>query len=176
MVLPIADGKYEIDAVHSQLGFCVTHLDISLVRGTFDVFTGSLTIGSTVADTAVSIEAEMASVNTGNSARDKHILGGDFFDAANHPHMGFKSTSVVETGDGYELKGELTIKGITNTVTLAGSYNGSAVFPMDGSTHYGFSMSGTISRSAFGVSYGVPMVTDDVELALGAQFIEPASE
>ena len=118
----------------------------------------------------------MASVNTGNAARDKHILGGDFFDAANHPQMTFASTSVSETSDGYELKGDLTIKGITNTVTLAGTYNGSAVFPMDGSTHHGFSMSGTISRSAFDVSYGVPMVTDDVELVLGAQFIEAASE
>ena len=176
MVLAITEGKYPIDAVHSQLGFYVTHLDISLVRGTFDVFTGSLTVGSTVADVTVSIEAEMASVNTGNAARDKHILGDDFFDAANHPEMTFASTSVSETSDGYELKGDLTIKGITNTVTLAGTYNGSAVFPMDGSTHYGFSMSGTISRSAFGVSYGVPMVTDDVELVLGAQFIEAASE
>jgi len=176
MVLPIVDGTYQIDAVHSQLGFCVTHLDISLVRGTFDVFTGSLTIGATVADTAVSVEAEMVSVNTGNAARDKHLLGGDFFDVDNHPQLGFKSTSVSETGDGYELKGELTIKGITNTVTLAGTYNGSGVYPMDGSTHHGFSLSGAISRSAFGVSYGVPMVTDEVKLLLEAQFIEPASQ
>ena len=176
MALAISEGTYPIDAVHSQLGFFVTHLDISLVRGTFDVFTGALTIGSAVADVTVLIEAEMASVNTGNAARDKHILGGDFFDVPNHPQMAFASTSVSETSDGYELKGDLTIKGITNAVTLAGTYNGSAVFPMDGSTHYGFSMSGTISRSAFGVSYGVPMVTDDVGLVLETQFIEAASE
>ena len=110
MALAISEGTYPIDAVHSQLGFFVTHLDISLVRGTFDVFTGALTIGSAVADVTVLIEAEMASVNTGNAARDKHILGGDFFDVPNHPQMTFASTSVSETSDGYELKGDLTIR------------------------------------------------------------------
>ncbi len=176
MTLPIAGGTYQIDATHSQLGFSVTHLDISLVRGTFDMFTGSLIVGDTVADTGVTIEAEMSSVNTGNASRDEHLLGDNFFDVTNHAQMGFQSTAVSEAGDGYELKGELTIKGITNTVTLTGTYNGSGVFPMDGSTHHGFSLSGTISRSAFGVSYGVPMVTDEVELLLEAQFIDPTPE
>lgn len=101
--------------------------------------------------------------------------GTEFFDVANHPQMTFQSTSVVDTGDGYDLTGNLTIKGVTAPVTLRTTFNGSAVFPMDQSTHFGFTANGTISRSAFGVSYGVPMVSDDVTLALNVQFIQPAA-
>ncbi|HJM20765.1 MAG TPA: YceI family protein [Acidimicrobiales bacterium] len=176
MTLPIASGTYEIDKSHSQLGFSVTHLDISIVKGTFDVFTGSLIVGDTIAATAVSIDAEMASINTGNASRDQHLQGDTFFDVANHPQMKFKSVSISESDEEYELTGELTIKGITNTVTLTGTYNGSAVFPLDDSTHHGFSMSSIISRGAFDVSYGESMVTDEVKLTLEIQFIEPGSD
>ncbi len=174
MALPIAAGTYGIDTMHSQLGFSVTHMGISIVRGTFDRYEGSLTIGDTLADTSVSIEAEMASVNSGNAMRDGHIHGEEFFDVANHPTMSFRSTSIAESDSGYEMTGDLTIKGITQPVTLQSVYNGSGVFPMDQSTHFGFAAAGTISRSAFGVSYGVPMVTDDVKLTLDVQFIKPA--
>ncbi len=174
MTLPIPSGTYGVDTMHTQLGFAVTHLGITLVRGTFDRFSGFLAVGESLADTSVTIEAEMASMNSGNAMRDEHMHGSDFFDVANHPQMTFVSTSVVETGDRYDLNGNLTIKGVTAPVTLKTTFNGSAVFPMDQSTHFGFTASGTISRSAFGVSYGVPMVSDDVDLLLNAQFIKPA--
>lgn len=175
MSLPIAPGTYGIDAMHSQLGFSITHLGISIVRGTFDKFDGSLTVGASLADTAVSIDAEMASVNSGNQMRDGHMHGDDFFDVANHPTMSFRSTSIEESGSGYAMTGDLTIKGVTQAVTLATDYNGSGVFPMDQSTHFGFAASGKISRSAFGISYGVPMVSDDVKLSLDVQFVQPAA-
>lgn len=174
MSLPIPAGTYGIDTMHTQLGFSITHLGISIIRGTFDRFSGSLTVGETLADTSVTIEAEMASMNSGNAMRDEHMHGADFFDVANHPRMSFVSTSITESGSGYALTGNLTIKGATNPVTLSTTYNGSQVFPMDRSTHHGFSSSATISRSAFGVSYGVPMVSDDVKLMLEAQFVKPA--
>jgi polyisoprenoid-binding protein YceI len=72
------------------------------------------------------------------------------------------------------LAGNLTIKAVTQPVTFNTTYNGSRVFPMDQSTHYGFSAGATIGRSAFEVSYGVPMVADEVVLQLEAQFIKPA--
>lgn len=176
MSLAVPAGSYPMDLAHSQLGFAVTHLGISIVRGTFDKFDGTLVVGDRIEDTSVSVEAEMGSVNTGNSAREDVLLGEAFFDAANHPGLSFQSTSAQETEGGYELLGDLTIKGITKPVRLSVSYNGSAVFPMDQSTHFGFSASGEISRSAFGVSTGVPMVTDEVSLHLEAQFIAPAAE
>lgn len=173
MSLPIPSGTYGVDTMHTQLGFAVTHLGIALVRGTFDRFGGFLTVGDALDDTAINFEAEMASINSGNAMRDEHMHGADFFDVANHPQMQFVSTSVVDSGDGYELNGNLTIKGTTLPVTFKTTFNGAAVFPVDQSTHFGFTASGRISRSAFGVSYGVPMVSDDVDLVLSAQFVQP---
>lgn len=174
MSLAIPAGTYPLDLTHSQLGFSVTHLGISVVRGTFDEFDGSLTIGERIEDTSVWVEAEMASVNSGHPGRNDVLLGEAFFDVANHPKLSFRSTSAAEADGDYELVGDLTIRSITEPVRLAVSYNGSAVFPVDQSTHFGFSATGEISRSAFGVSTGVPMVTDEVALHLEAQFIAPA--
>jgi polyisoprenoid-binding protein YceI len=174
MVLPIPSGTYGIDTVHSQIGFGVKHLGISVVRGTFDRFSGALFVGETLADTVVAIEAEMASINSGNSLRDQHVHGAEFLDIINHPQMSFRSTSITESGAGYTMTGDLTIKGATNPVVLQASYNGAALFPIDGSTHHGFSATATISRSSFGVSYGVPLVSDEVTLALEVQFITSA--
>jgi polyisoprenoid-binding protein YceI len=172
--LPIPPGTYGIDTMHTQIGFAVTHLGISVIRGTFDRFSGWLAVGDTLDDTSLTIEAEMASMNSGNTMRDEHMHGPDFFDVAGHPQMLFQSTSIAESGSGFALTGHLTVRGVTQEVTLDTTYNGSAVFPVDQSTHYGFSAGTTISRSAFGVSYAIPLVSDDVRLHLEAQFVDPA--
>ena len=174
MSLPIPPGTYGIDPVHSQVGFAIRHLGITTIRGTFDRFTGSLTIGEDLADTSVTVEADMASLNTGFAMRDEHIHGPDFFDLANHPTMTFQSTSVAESGDGYAMTGDLTIRGVTVPVTFDTTFNGSEVFPVDGSTHFGFSASATISRTAFDMAQLIPVLSDNVKLELEAQFVRPA--
>jgi polyisoprenoid-binding protein YceI len=171
MALPIAPGTYGIDTNHSQLGFSVRHLDISVIRGLFDRYSGELCVGDDLASTVVAIDAEMASVNSGHRGRDEQLFGADWFDVANHPRMSFRSTSIAEAPGGYLMTGELTIKGTTNAVTFHTIYNGSTIFPMDQSTHFGFAASGLISRSAFGMSYAVPVVSDEVRLTLDTQFI-----
>ena len=88
--------------------------------------------------------------------------------------MTFRSTSITASGEAYAMAGDLTIKGATHPVVLHTTCNGSALFPMDRSTHQGFSATATISRSAYGVSYSVPMVSDDVTLKLNVQFVSPA--
>jgi polyisoprenoid-binding protein YceI len=176
MALPIAPGTYGIDTNHSQLGFAVRHLGISIIRGTFDRYGGSLDVGDDLSTTVVAIEAEMASINSGNRDRDEHMHGADWFDVANHPQMTFRSSSIVEAGDGYTMTGELTIRDITETVTFDAAYNGSETFPMDQSTHFGFGATGTIRRSAFGISYGLGMLGDDVKLNLDVQFVRPPAD
>jgi polyisoprenoid-binding protein YceI len=173
MALPIAPGNYGIDTHHSQLGFTVTHLGISTIRGTFDRYSGALYVGEDLASTVVAVEADMASINTGERDRDAHMQGPDFFDTADHPQMNFRSTSIVESGSGYTMTGDLTIRGITQPVDFEVTFNGSNVFPIDQSTHFGFTASGSISRSSFGVSYAVPLVSDEVKLSLDAQFVLP---
>ena len=176
MALPIAPGTYGIDNHHSQLGFAVTHLGISTIRGTFDQYSGALYVGEDLATTVVAIEAEMGSINSGDRARDDHLFGADFFDTAAHPQMNFRSTSIEEAGSGYTMTGDLTIKGITHPVTFDVTFIGSNIFPVDNSTHFGFTASGSISRSAFGVSYAVPLVSDEVTLTLDVQFILPKAD
>ena len=174
MSLPIPAGTYGIDPMHTQIGFAVKHLGISTVRGTFDQFTGSLTVGTDLASTNVAVDATIGSVNTGNGGRDGHLQGAEFFDAENHPTMTFRSAGIDQSGDDYVLNGELTLRGVTKPVALAVTFNGTGVFPMDKSTRYGFEAVGEISRSDFGVSYGIPMVSDKVKLALDVQFVQPA--
>lgn len=176
MVLPIVPGNYPIDTQHSQLGFSIRHLDISIIRGMFDRYSGGLQVGDDLATTVVAVEAEVASINSGNRDRDEHMYGPDWFDVARHPHMTFRSTSIVEASGGYAMTGDLTIKGITQSVTFHSIYNGSSTFPMDESTHFGFEASGSIRRSSFGISYGLPLLADDVKLTLDAQFILPRSD
>jgi polyisoprenoid-binding protein YceI len=175
MTLPIPSGSYSIDTWHTQLGFAVKHLGISTVRGQFDDYTGVLTVGSDLASSSVTLEAQMASINSGNKGRDEHLHGDHFFDVANHPTLTFRSTSIEEQGTGYVLKGDITIRGVTKPVALDVTFNGSEVFPMDQSTHFGFAATGSINRTDFGVSYGVPMVSDTVQLNLEAQFVQPAA-
>ena len=176
MSLPIPAGTYGMDTMHSQIGFAVTHLGISIVRGSFDSYTGSITVGESLGDTSLTLDADMTSVNSSNPARDEHLHGEDFFDTANHPQLTFRSTSIREAESAYVLTGDLTIKGVTRSVDLAVTYNGSGVFPMDNSTHYGFSATGSINRSDFGVSYGIGMVADNVDLTLEVQFVSPAAD
>ena len=175
MTLPIPAGSYDIDTAHSQLGFAIRHLGISTVRGTFDAFSGSLTVGSELSETSVVISADMTSVNTGNEGRDGHLHGEHFFDSGNHPKMTFTSTAVEAHGDDYVLHGDLTIRGITKPIALATTFNGTASFPMDGSTHFGFEATGQLARTDFGVSYGVPLASDTVKLTLDVQFVQPAA-
>lgn len=176
MALPIAPGNYGIDTNHSQLGFSVRHLGISLIRGTFDRYSGALHVGDDLADTVVAIEAEMGSINSGQRDRDEHMHGSDWLDTTNHPRMTFRSTSIVDAPNGYTMTGDLSIKGITHSVIFDAIYNGSNTFPMDQSTHFGFEASGSISRSAFGVSYGVPLLSDHVNLTLDVQFVLPPAD
>ena len=176
MALPIAPGTYGIDTNHSQLGFSVNHLGISIIRGTFDRYAGALYVGDDLSTTVVAIEAEMASINSGNRDRDQHMHGADWFDVANHPEMTFRSSAIAEGPDGYTMTGDLTIKGITQKVTFNATYNGSNIFPVDQSTHFGFEATGTIQRSSFGISYGLPLLSDDVQLTLGVQFVQPQAD
>ena len=175
MSLPIPAGTYGIDSWHSQLSFAIKHLGISTVNGRFDAYEGSLTVGEDLASTQVSISADMASVNSGNTMRDQHIQGPDFFDSENHPKLTFTSTGISGSGDNYQLTGDLTLRGVTKPVSLAVDFNGSNVFPVDQSTHFGFTATGSISRADFAMTYGAPLVlSDNVKLNLDVQFVKPA--
>ena len=101
-------GTWNIDPVHSEVGFSVRHMMVSKVRGKFTKFSGKLVTGATPADSSVTAEIELASIDTGNEQRDGHIKSADFFEVEKYSTMTYHSTGVRAQGGEYVLDGELT--------------------------------------------------------------------
>ena len=148
-------GTWVIDTVHSTVGFSVRHLMVSKVRGTFDEFSGTITVAE---DGTPAVEAEISvdSINTKNEQRDGHIKSADFFEVETHPEWTFVSTGIEADGADYKLNGDLTIKGVTKPVTLDLELGG---FGPDawGGTRCGFTATTTINRNDFGVDIALPL-------------------
>jgi len=166
-------GAWAVDTGHTQIGFSIRHLGISTVHGFFTEYSGEAIIGDDLDSSSIALSAKTSSVNTGNSWRDGHLQGPDFLDCENHPEMSFVSTSLVAAGDGYTLEGDLTIRGVTKRVPFSLAFHGTDVFSVDNKTHAGFLATATILRSEFGAGYGVPVASDEVQIRIDAQLIEP---
>ena len=149
-------GTWTIDPVHSEVSFVVRHMMVSKVRGRFDKFEGTIVTAPDPLQSSVTATVELSSVNTGEPNRDNHIRSADFFEVESHPHLTFRSTGVRPDGDDFLLDGDLTIRGTTKPVTLKLEVNGFGPDPFGG-TRAGFSASGEINRSDFGVSYNGPI-------------------
>jgi polyisoprenoid-binding protein YceI len=157
-------GTWDIDPVHSEVAFSVRHMMVSKVRGKFAKFTGELVTAADPLESQVTADIEIGSVDTGADQRDAHLRSSDFFDAAQFPVMSYRSTGLRETGDGYQLDGELTLKGVTRQVPLSVELNGFGQDPYGG-TRAGFSASGEINRQDFGVSWSAPLEAGGVVVA-----------
>lgn len=177
--LPLAAGTWPADAAHSTVGFVVRHLGLSKVRGRFDAFTATVTVGDDLASTSVHAEIDMSSVKTGNSDRDAHLASSDFFNAEANPTMTFTSTSIEGAGEEYTMTGELTINGITKPIALDVEFFGTELAPMDQSTRAGFSATGSASRKDYGIDFNLALggdkvlISDKVTIELDFQFIAP---
>ena len=173
--------KWVIDPMHSEVQFKVKHLVISTVSGFFKSFEGSLeTESDDFENAAISFSLNIDSIDTNQSQRDEHLKSAEFFDAAQYPTIDFKSTSFTKTGDDeFELKGDLTVKGVTKPVTLAAEYGGSAD-DFYGNTKAGFEVTGKINRKDFGLTWdgvteaGSVVVGEDIKLIINIQFAKQA--
>ena len=152
----IPAGTWTIDASHSEVGFSVRHLMVSKVKGNFESFEGTITIGEDPLQSSVQVEVDLSSINTRDDQRDGHLRSGDFFAVETHPKMTFASTKVEPAGSDYRVTGDLTIKGTTKPVVLDLEFNGTHPDPWGG-TRAGFSAETEISRKQFGVDFEVPM-------------------
>jgi polyisoprenoid-binding protein YceI len=174
-------GTWTIDPEHSEIGFSVRHLMVSKVRGKFTRFSGEIETGEQPGDSSVTATIDLDSVDTGSPDRDEHLRSADFFEVAAHPTMTYRSTGVRGDGHGdYVLEGELTLKGVTLPVSLLLEAGGFGPDP-HGGIRAGFSASGEIRRSDFGVSFNPVMETggvvvgDTVELHLEIEAIRQQS-
>jgi polyisoprenoid-binding protein YceI len=114
-----APETYNVDPEHTAVTFSIRHL-FSKVPGRFSTFSGIVQIDeSQLEHGSVEFTIETASIDTNEPARDRHLRSDAFFDADNHPQITFRSTKVRKTGEGkLEVDGELSIRGISKTVTL----------------------------------------------------------
>jgi len=153
----LSAGTWTIDPVHSAISFSVRHLMVSKVRGTFDTFSGAITIAED-GTPSVTAEIDVTSINTNNEQRDGHIKSADFFDAEKHPTATFASKSVAKKGGDYILTGDFTLKGVTKTVDLDLEFNG--VNPGMGQGEVaGFEASIELNRKDFGIDIDMPLET-----------------
>ncbi len=165
-------ATYDIDTVHSQVGFKIRHF-VAKTGGQFDKFSGKVTFDEKKpADMKAEATIETASINTANQKRDDHLRSPDFFNVEKHPQITFKSTKAEPQSDGsIKLTGDFTMLGVTKPVTLTVEVGGVAKDPWGG-TRVGFSAKGKINRKDFGMTYntvldtGGVMLGEDVEVLL----------
>ena len=151
-------GTWDLDPVHSTIGFVARHLMVSKVRGRFTRFEGQIVTAPNPLESSATATIDLSSVDTGNETRDNDLRSENFFDAATHPTMTYRSTGIRPTGsqDSFQVDGELTIRGVTRPIILTVEVNGFGPDPYGG-TRAGFSAQGEIDRTEFGITFNAPV-------------------
>jgi len=156
-------GTYVLDPAHTRIGFVARHAMVTKVRGQFNEFEGSAVVDAddfTKSSAQLTIQAN--SIDTRNEQRDGHLKSNDFLSLEEYPQITFVSTGVTQTSDtSLELTGDLTIKGVTNSITVPFEFEGAATDPF-GNLRVGFEGSVVINRKDYGVSWNAALETGGV--------------
>lgn len=175
-------ARWAIDPAHTSVGFSVRHMMITNVRGELPGVSGEVIFDPRSPDASkVSASIEVASIATRDEKRDAHLRSADFFDAEAHPTIEFASKRVSRAGDGYEVRGELTIRGTTREVTLiVDDVTGEQTDPW-GNRRIGASARTKVRRSDFGMTWnaaleaGGVLVGDEITITLEVSLVKQAS-
>ena len=170
---------WTIDSAHTEMNFSVRHMMISNVRGQFQKFSGTIDFDETnPANTLVTVQIDVASLNTGDEKRDAHLKSPDFFDAEKYPHLTFHSTRVdVKDKTHAVLYGDLVIRDLPHAVALDVEFNGLAKSPW-GTTNAGFSAKAQIKRKHWGLNWNVALETggwlvgDDIHISIELEIVK----
>ena len=178
--LPLfAADLYNIDKVHSAAEFKIRHM-VSQVGGKFDDFGGSVNFDkANPANSTVEFTIQTASIDTATPDRDKHLRSADFFDVEKYPTITFKSTKIAAGGlkDSYNVTGNLTMHGVTKTVTLPVAFLGFVKDPW-GNDRAGFELETTLNRKDYGIVWnqaldaGGYLLGDDVKIAINLEAVK----
>jgi polyisoprenoid-binding protein YceI len=168
-------GTWDLDPVHSHIGFVARHMMVSKVRGRFTSYQAQIITADNPLGSSATATIDLSSVDTGNETRDEDLRSSNFFDAATHPQMTYHSTGIREDGDEFILDGELTIRGVTRPVALKFEINGFGPDPYGG-TRAGFSARGEINRADFGITFNAPipggvMVSEKIQIEIEAEAV-----
>ena len=154
-------GTWNIDPVHSHIGFMARHLMVSKVRGNFTKFEGQIITAADPLQSSATATIDTTSFDTSNEQRNSDVKGENFLDVANHPTMTYRSTGIRREGDEIIVDGDLTIRGITHPVALTVEVNGFGPDPYGG-TRAGFSATGEINRNDYGITANMVLPTGGV--------------
>jgi polyisoprenoid-binding protein YceI len=161
-------GTWTFAPVHSSAAFSVRYL-VAPFRGAFSELDAQLAEGR------LSGAVKVASIGVKDENLAAHLQGPDFFDAERFPEISFASGDIAIDGDDVTLRGELTLKGVTKPIVATGTISGPTEDFM-GNTRLGLSLTTTIDRSAYGVSWNAPLpkggnaLSNEVELAVELEF------
>ena len=159
----IPTGTYTIDPTHSRIGFVARHAMVTKVRGAFNEFEGSAVVDANdFANSTAELTIQANSIDTRQAQRDEHLRSNDFLGMEEFPTITFVSTDVKQTGSAsLELTGDLTIKGVTNSVTVPFDFEGAATDPF-GNLRVGFEGSVVINRKDYGITWNAALETGGV--------------
>ncbi|MDP9027396.1 MAG: YceI family protein, partial [Actinomycetota bacterium] len=150
-------GTWVLDPTHSEITFSVKHLAISKVRGRFEKFDLTIVTATRPEDSTITATIDVASVNTGQKARDDHLRTSDFFLVEKYPTITFASHGIAFIGDeGFTVDGDLTMRGVTLPVRLSGELGG-VVTDEYGRTKAGATATTVLNRNDFGVSWNAAL-------------------
>jgi polyisoprenoid-binding protein YceI len=157
-------GTWDIDPVHSHVGFVARHLMVSKVRGNFGKFEGQIVTAEDPLQSSATATIDTTSFDTGNDQRNSDVKSENFLDVANHPTMTYRSTRIWQDGDKLYADGDLTIRGVSNPVELIVEVNGFGPDPYGG-TRLGLSATGEINRNDYGISFNMALPTGGVMIS-----------
>ena len=157
-VTGIPTGTWNLDPVHSSLGFAIKHSGVMTFRGDFPEFDASLADGKLVGTAGV------ASVRVDEPNLAGHLQTPDFFDAEQFPELSFVSNSIARDGERVSIAGDLTLRGVTHSVELSGTVSG-PITDGYGTQRLGLDLETTINRHDYGISWNQPLPSGEPALA-----------
>ena len=165
--------SYTLDPNHTFPAFEIGHLGYSIQRGRFNKTSGKIILDTAAKTGSAEINVEAATISTGHPKLEEHLKSEDFFDVAKYPQLTFRAREFSFDGDKVtSVKGDLTLHGVTQPVTLRTEYFNCANHPMTKKKVCGADFSATLRRSDFGIKTGIPLVADEVKLRINVEAIK----
>lgn len=168
----LRSGQYQIDKKHVSLIFKIGHMSLSTLVGRFNEVDATLDFDpANIAATRLDAQINVASIDVNNPDLEESLRGSTWFDTKQFPQATFTTLKVEpKSGNTFRFTGNLSLHGVTAPVTLDVTFHGGANNMLTGYYTMGFSATGTIKRSAFGIDSYIPMIADDVALEVYAEF------
>jgi polyisoprenoid-binding protein YceI len=170
--LPAQTSKWSIDPVHSGVQFTVRHMGVSNVHGLINGVKGTVLMNDAdITKSSVDATIDISTIWTGIAARDKDLKSPNFFDVDKYPQMTFKSTSLTRSNGKLQLTGDLTLAGVTRSVTFDLDGPSAPETGRDGKVRSGFSLNGVLRRSDFNFAPKSTnaMIGNDVKFSLDVE-------